>query len=220
MRLVLMGPPGAGKGTQAKRLAETFDMVHLSSGDILRAERSSGSELGRRLKSHMDAGELVPDEIVVEIMAQAISAQPAAKGLLLDGFPRTVPQAEALDAQLDALGQPLEAVLVIDVPDPLLVERITGRRSCPKCGTAYHTRYLPPASPGRCDDCGAELTQRADDTEQVVRERLEAYRGQTQPVVAYYKGRGRPVMAIDGSAAPDEVTERITQALGARGRVS
>jgi len=218
MRIVLMGPPGAGKGTQAKRLAETFEMIHLSSGDILRAERSSGSELGRTLKSYMDAGELVPDEIVVEIMAGAISSQPAEKGLLLDGFPRTVAQAEALDAQLAGLGRPLEAVLVIDVPEALLVGRITGRRHCPKCGKAYHTRFMPPAEDNRCDDCGTELLQRADDTEQVVRERLAAYRGQTEPVIAYYRDRGGvKVVAVDGSGTPDEVSQLLAGAVEALG---
>ena len=212
MKVILMGPPGAGKGTQAKRLAEKFDMAHLSSGDILRAERSSGSELGRKLKRYMDAGELVPDEIVVAIMAEAIAALPAEKGLLLDGFPRTAPQAEALDEQLAALDSPLEAVLVIDVPDGLLVGRITGRRSCPACGRVYHVKHLPPAQAGRCDGCGGELVQRPDDTEEVVRERLNAYRGQTAPVIEYYRSR-RPVLEVDGSAAPDEVTRRVVEAL-------
>lgn len=208
-----MGPPGAGKGTQAKRLAETFDMVHLSSGDILRAERASGSELGGRLKRSMDAGELVSDEIVVKIMAGAISSQPAEKGLLLDGFPRTVAQAEALDRQLDGLDRPLEAVLVIDVPDDLLVERITGRRSCPACGRVFHVKYLKPRKAGVCDACGAELTQRADDTEAVVRERLGAYHRQTAPVIEYYVADGRNVLRVDGQAAPDEVTRRTAEAL-------
>ncbi len=216
MRAVLMGPPGAGKGTQAQRLADTFDMVHLSSGDILRAERSRGSKLGSKLKSYMDAGELVPDGIVVKIMAEAISAQTAGKGLLLDGFPRTVAQAEALDAQLAGLGRPLDAVVLIELPDALILERITGRRSCPRCGKVYHTRYLPPKVPGRCDECSAELVQRSDDTEAVVRERLEAYRRQTEPVVAYYRGLGRPVIGIDGSGPVDAVTARLAQALRAR----
>lgn len=214
MRVLLMGPPGAGKGTQAKRLAEKFDMLHLSSGDILRAERTSGSELGRRLKSYMDAGELVPDGIVVEIMAGAISEVAADKGLLLDGFPRTVDQARALDQQLAELGRPLDAVLVIEAPDDLLVERITGRRSCPSCGSVYHVGYLRPQVAGRCDKCGAELIQRADDTEEVVRERLSAYVAQTAPVIDYYvSGGGQRVVTIDGSAAPEEVMGRAVAAL-------
>ncbi len=214
MRVLLMGPPGAGKGTQAKRLAEKFDMVHLSSGDILRVERGSGSELGLKLKSYMDAGELVPDEIVVDIMAKAIATQPAEKGLLLDGFPRTVPQADALDRQLADLGRPLEVVLVIDTPDDLLVERITGRRSCPDCGRAYHVAFLPSKDDGLCDSCGAELTQRADDTEEVVRERLSAYRAQTEPVIEYYADAGaQPVVTVDGGGKPDQVTDLAVAAL-------
>ena len=218
MRVLLMGPPGAGKGTQAKRLADEFDMVHMSSGDILRAERGNGSELGRKLKRHMDAGELVPDEIVVEIMAKAIASQPARMGLLLDGFPRTVPQGQALDRQLGDLGRPLEIVLVIDTPDDLLVERITGRRSCPQCGAVFHLKHLAPKVAGRCDACDAELTQRADDTEEVVRERLNAYRAQTAPVIEYYQEAGvPPVVSIDGSGAPDEVTALAVAALDSSG---
>ncbi len=218
MRVLLMGPPGAGKGTQAKRLAEKFDMVHLSSGDILRAERGSGSQLGRELKSYMDAGELVPDEIVVKIMANAIASQPADKGLLLDGFPRTVPQADALARQLSELARPLEMVLVIDTPDELLVERITGRRSCSECGQVFHVQHLPPAEDGRCDACGAKLAQRADDTESVVRERLSAYRAQTAPVIEHYTSAGTPPVAtIDGSGQPDEVTALAAEALASAG---
>lgn len=217
MRIVLMGPPGAGKGTQAKRMAEKFDMIHLSSGDILRAERTSGSELGRTLTTYMDAGDLVPDEIVVEIMAGAIAAVDASKGLLLDGFPRTVPQAEALDRQLAELGRPLESALVIDVPDELLVERITGRRTCPACGQTFHDQYLKPDEDGKCDACGAELTQREDDTEAVVRERLSAYHGQTAPVIGYYESASRMVIRVDGDASPDEVAGRIAAALAGHG---
>ncbi len=212
-RIVLMGPPGAGKGTQAKRLAEEFGMVHLSSGDILRAEQSSGSELGRTLTTYMDGGQLVPDDIVVKVMAGAIGAVNGRSGLLLDGFPRTVPQAEALDRQLRRLDRPLEAALVIELPEALLLERITGRRSCPGCGRAYHVRYLPPATDGRCDDCGMELIQRDDDTEAVVRRRLRAYHEQTAPVIAYYDRGPRPVIRVDGAGAPDEVTRRIAEAL-------
>jgi len=214
MRIVLMGPPGAGKGTQAKRLAERFDMVHLSSGDILRAKRGEEGALGAELRKYMDAGALVPDEIVVRIMAEAIASQPDGKGLLLDGFPRTVAQARALDEQLGRLGRALDLVLVIDVPDGLLLERITGRRSCPACGKVFHTKYLPPAADNRCDACGAELVQRDDDTEQVVRQRLEAYRRETAPVIEYYRQDDhREVVTIDGSATPDEVTARAAEAL-------
>jgi adenylate kinase len=213
MRIVLMGPPGAGKGTQAQRLAEQHNVRHLSSGDILRAERASSGELGRKLKTYMDAGELAPDEIVVDIMAKAIAGQPANQGLLLDGFPRTVAQAKSLDAQLAKLDSPLDAVLVVDVDDSLLVERITGRRSCPNCGRVYHMKHLRPRVDERCDADGTKLVQRPDDTEAVVRERLRAYRRQTQPVIEYYKTSARKVIGVDGSAAPDEVTARVAQAL-------
>jgi adenylate kinase len=216
MRVLLMGPPGAGKGTQAKRLSVRFDMAHLSSGDILRAERASGSDLGNRVKAYMDAGDLVPDPIIVEVMAKAIAEIPVDKGLLLDGFPRTVAQAETLDAQLGELSCPLQAVLVIDTPDELLVERITGRRSCPQCGAVYHVKYMPPANDNVCDKDGAELVQRTDDTESVVRERLAAYRRQTAPVIDYYKAADRQeVVYIDGSGSPDEVTALAVAALEA-----
>ena len=214
MRVVIMGPPGAGKGTQAKRLLERFDMVHLSSGDILRAERAAGSELGEKLKSHMDAGELVPDEIVVEIMAGAIARQDADKGVLLDGFPRTVAQAEALDKQLEQLGLALEAVLLIEADESLLVDRITGRRSCPDCGRVYHVKNIPPAEEGVCDACEAELVQRDDDTEEVVRRRLSAYRSQTEPVIEYYAADGRKIIRLDGGAPLEEVAEQAAEALG------
>ena len=220
MRLVLMGPPGAGKGTQAKRMAERLNMVHLSSGDIFRAEKAGGSQLGQTLEKYMAAGELVPDDIVVKVMAGAIAAVDAAKGLLLDGFPRTGKQAEALDEQLAALGRPIDAALVIDVADDLLVDRITGRRSCPACGEAYHLQYLAPAEEGKCDKCGAELVQRPDDTEEVVRERLTAYHGQTAPVIGYYESGARPVIRVDGDAPPDVVTERIAEALTGCGQRS
>lgn len=213
MRVVLMGPPGAGKGTQAKRLVERFGMTHLSSGDILRAERASGSELGEKLKSYMDSGELVPDEIVVEIMAGAIAKQDADKGVLLDGFPRTVAQAEALDEQLERLGLALEAVLVIEADESLLVERITGRRSCPDCGRVYHIKNIPPAKEGVCDACEAELLQRDDDTEEVVRRRLSAYRSQTEPVIEYYAADGRKIIRLDGGAPLEEVAELAAEAL-------
>ena len=209
-----MGPPGAGKGTQAKRLVEAFGMAHLSSGDILRARRASGSPLGRKLAKYMDAGALVPDEVVVEVMAEAITSSDAAGGLMLDGFPRTVPQAEALDRQLRGAGKPLDAAAVITADESALVRRITGRRSCPKCGRAFHVEFLPPAREGVCDACGAELAQRSDDTEAVVRNRLDAYRNQTEPVLEYYRcSEGLRLVEIDGDKSPDEVTRDMVDAL-------
>lgn len=214
MRIVLMGPPGAGKGTQAKRLAGRFDMAHLSSGDILRATKAGETELARKLAEYMDAGRLVPDDIVVDIMAKAITAADAPGGLLLDGFPRTVAQAEALDVQLGAAGKPLDAVLVITVDDERIVGRITGRRSCPRCGKTFHVTFLPSAAGDRCDACGAELVRRDDDSEEVVRRRLAAYYAQTEPVIGYYRDRARAqVVEIDGSGAPDEVAAAAVAAV-------
>ncbi len=208
-----MGPPGAGKGTQAKRLVEKFGMTHLSSGDIFRAEKASGSELGKKLDEYMSAGQLVPDETVVAMMAKAITQSDSAAGLLLDGFPRTVAQGQALDAQLAEADKPLDAVVVIAVDDDEIVGRITGRRMC-SCGQSFHVKYLPPKVEGLCDACGAELVQRTDDTEEVVRERLDAYNAQTEPVIEYYRGvDGQTVIEIDGNASPDEVTASMVSVL-------
>jgi len=210
MRIVLMGPPGAGKGTLAKRLVDRFGMSHLSSGDIFRAEKASGSELGKKLAEFMNAGALVPDEIVVSMMANAVAKH---GNLMLDGFPRTVPQAEALDAQLAAAGTPLDAVAVITANDEVIVGRITGRWTCGKCGRIYHVRSLPPKQAGVCDDDGEALTQRSDDKEEVVRSRLAAYYKQTEPVIAYYRGRNATVVEVDGLQTPDAVAAEMTQAL-------
>ena len=216
MRIVLMGPPGAGKGTQAKRLVESFGMAHLSSGDIFRAEKASGSELGAKLAEYMEAGQLVPDEMVVQIMANAITGSDGEAGLLLDGFPRTVPQAEALDAQLSEAGKPLDAVTVIRADDNEIVGRITGRRSCPVCGKVYHVTFIPPKVAGQCDEDGEALTQRADDTEEVVRERLAAYYAQTEPVIAYYRDRAdMRIVEVDGNASPGAVTDELVAKLEA-----
>jgi len=216
MRIVLLGAPGAGKGTQAKRLARRFDMVHLSSGDILRAAKASGSELGQKVAQYMDAGRLVPDELVVDVMAKGIAD--AAGGLLLDGFPRTVAQAEALDAQLAKLDAALDVVVVIDVDEDVVVDRICGRRSCPKCGEIYHEKYLKPATDGVCDKCGyrGEFVQRDDDREDVVRRRLEAYHKLTRPLVGYYReSAADKIISVDGGKAPDEVTENLVARLQA-----
>lgn len=209
-----MGPPGAGKGTQAKRMVEKFAMTHLSSGDIFRAERASGSQLGKELAGYMDAGQLVPDKTVVAMMAGAITRSDGAGGLMLDGFPRTVAQAKALDAQLAEANKPLDAIVLIVASEDAIVERITGRRTCPKCGESYHVKFITPKVEGVCDACGAKLTQRGDDTEAVVRERLDAYNAQTQPVIGYYRGRNDlKVIEIDGDKSPDEVTKSMSAAL-------
>ena len=220
MRIVLMGPPGAGKGTQAKRLVEMFGFVHLSSGDIFRAEKAGGSDLGRKLAEYMNAGKLVPDGVVVEMMAKAITAADSrGAGLMLDGFPRTVGQAEALDRQLSAAGKPLDGVVVITCDDEPIIARITGRRSCPKCGRVYHVQYLRPRQDGVCDDCaGTKLVQRSDDKEEVVRDRLKAYYNQTQPVIGYYRKSGKvKVVEVDGNGLPDGVTASLAEAVGALG---
>ena len=208
-----MGPPGAGKGTQAKRLVDQFGMVHLSSGDIFRAEKASGSQLGEKLNEYMTAGQLVPDDIVVEMMAKAVTDSDEQAGLLLDGFPRTVAQAEALDKQLAEAGKPLDAVVAIAVDDSEIVGRITGRRTC-ACGQSYHVKFLPPKVEGTCDACGAELTQRADDTEDVVRQRIDAYNAQTEPVIAYYRQvEGQKVIEVNGNESPDDVTASMVSSL-------
>ena len=209
-----MGPPGAGKGTQAKKLAAVFGMEHLSSGDILRAERASGSELGGKLSEYMDAGRLVPDDIVVDVMAKAVTSSTAPEGMLLDGFPRTVQQAEALDAQLAQAGKPLDAVVVLTAGDELIVARITGRRSCPKCGKIYHVTNMPPRQDNICDDCSVELVQRDDDVEKVVRKRLEEYNRQTEPVIDYYRRRnGLEIIDADGGKDADHVAAVLADAL-------
>lgn len=213
MKIILMGPPGAGKGTQAERISDQFNMTHLSSGDIFRAEKASGSELGTKMAEYMDAGKLVPDEIVVQVMAKAIR-EAEGEGLLLDGFPRTVPQAKALDEQLAKDNLSMDASVVIVVPDDMIVERITGRRSCPKCGKLYHVKYMPPQEDMKCDIDGEQLVQRSDDTEDVVRQRLSTYHAQTQPVIAYYKENDTvKVLEIDGTPRPDEVARNMVQAL-------
>jgi len=209
-----MGPPGAGKGTQAELLVERFGIAHLSSGDIFRAEKDSGSELGAKLAEYMSAGALVPDEIVVDVMARAITSGDADDGLLLDGFPRTVAQAKALDAQLAEAHKPLDAVVLITADEELIVKRITGRRGCSRCGKIYHVKFMPPAKKGVCDACGGELVQRGDDTEEVVRQRLGEYYRQTEPVTQYYRARpGLKIIEVDGGGPAEQVGSELVSAL-------
>ena len=204
MRIVLLGAPGAGKGTQCKRIVEKYGLLHLSSGDILRQGRAAGTELGRKARKYMDSGELVPDEIIVEMMTGVIKKTPQA-GFVLDGFPRTVNQAERLDKSLACNGQRIDAVLNLKVDDQIVAERMTGRRSCPKCGAVYHIENLRPKVEGICDNDGTRLIQRPDDSLEVVMNRLETYHRQTEPVADYYR-RNNTVYDIDANKDVDEVS--------------
>jgi adenylate kinase len=200
MRVVLLGAPGAGKGTHCKRIVGRYGLLHLSSGDILRRERAEGTDLGKKAQSYMDAGTLVPDDLIVEMMSKAIAGAPDG-GFVLDGFPRTVNQAEALDRSLAKQNRDIDVVINLQVDDSVVVERITGRRSCPKCGAVYHVKNMPPKQDGVCDNDRTPLVQRPDDTAEVVKNRLATYYEQTEPVVEYYKTR-RDVrdVAADGDA--------------------
>lgn len=217
MILILLGPPGAGKGTQAVRLAETFGLQHLSSGDVLRAERKSGTELGARVSQYMDAGALVPDEIIVEAILARLLNPTTPAGVLLDGFPRTLAQAEALDSALAKTGKKVDLVVSLVVPDEPIVDRITGRRSCPTCGAVYHVKSLPSKQPGICDKEGAALIQRSDDTAEVVEQRLAAYHAQTRPLESFYQGKGL-LVEVDGTSDVGTVFERAKKEIVSRVR--
>jgi adenylate kinase len=209
MNLILLGPPGAGKGTQAKRLEERHGLVQLATGDMLRRAVASGSPLGQRVKAIMDSGKLVPDDIIIEMIAERIAQPEAARGFILDGFPRTVPQAEALDHMLAERGRKLDHVILMEVDEPTLINRISGRVTCPLCGASYHEHYNPPKTHGHCDNCGAtELVHRADDRPEAIATRLAAYRNQTAPILPYYRDRGI-LRSVDGMAEIDEVTREI-----------
>jgi adenylate kinase len=212
MDLVLFGPPGAGKGTQAKRLTESLGIPQVSTGDMMRAERARGTELGGKFDEFMSKGLLVPDSLVLELFKRRLAEPDAKNGAIFDGYPRTVPQAEALDQVLSEAGRQVDAVASIEVDLPQMIERITLRRTCDACGQIYHLRYNPPPSPDACS-CGGKLVQRADDTEQVVRKRYEEYLAKTAPLLDYYGKKGL-VRAVDGVGSLDEVTERLKKAIG------
>jgi adenylate kinase len=215
MNLILLGPPGAGKGTQAKRLEDRHSLVQLSTGDMLRAVVASGAPLGQQAKEIMAAGKLMPDELMIEMIADRISKPDCATGFILDGFPRTVPQAEALDRMLEDKGLKLDHVIEMKVDDAALVERITGRYTCAKCGQGYHDKFQTPKVDGVCDNCGStEFTRRADDNAETVTTRLAAYHKQTAPILPYYKERG-VLETVDGMADIDVVTEQIEALLKA-----
>lgn len=211
MKLILLGPPGAGKGTQCKRIVEKYGMAHLSSGDILRAERAGNTELGRKAQGYMDRGDLVPDDLIIDMMIGAVKKAP--KGYVLDGFPRTVAQAKGLDEALTKAGEKIDAIVNLQVPDEAILSRMTGRRSCPQCGAVYHVVNLKPRVENRCDKDGAELVQRRDDTPEVVANRLKTYHEQTAAVVGYYKKNA--IIDIDSNKDVDQVTAEIFKKLDA-----
>ncbi len=214
MKLILLGPPGAGKGTQAKMLMDNFGIPQISTGDILRAAVKEGTPMGLKAKSFMDGGQLVPDEVVVGIVRERLQKADCEKGFILDGFPRTVPQADALQDALLALGRRLDSVISLEVNVDALVERLTGRRTCPNCGRGFHVKFDPPRVPGKCDFCGADLYQRDDDQEVTIRQRLEVYTNQTSPLVDYYRKSGL-LTVIDGMQDMKSVQAQILKNVSA-----
>ena len=212
MKLILMGPPGAGKGTQAEKLVEVYHIPHISTGDMFRKAQKDGTELGLKAKSYMENGQLVPDEVTVGIVKERLAEDDCKDGFLLDGFPRTVKQADALDAILKELGMTLDRVINIDVDNKFLIDRLTGRRVCKSCGASFHVKNKAPKVDGVCDKCGGMLYQRKDDNVETVSNRLEVYGVQTAPLIDYYQSKGI-MSAIDGSKSMEEVLADIRSAL-------
>jgi adenylate kinase len=213
MRIVLLGAPGAGKGTQAKKLIEKYGMPQISTGDLLRAAVGAGTPLGKEAKSYMDKGELVPDRVVLGMVEERLKQDDCKKGYILDGFPRNTAQAEALDKMLDALGMSLSAALSVDVPFEDLMKRLTGRRTCKACGQMYNIYFKPPAKEGACDKCSGELFQRDDDKEATIKKRLEVYNAQTAPLIDYY-GKKRIVKSVTGTGNIDDIFKKVCETLG------
>jgi adenylate kinase len=215
LRLVIFGPPGAGKGTQAKLLSERLGVPHIATGDMLREAVKAGTRLGGLAKKYMDEGRLVPDEVVIGMVEERLRQPDCSKGFILDGFPRTIEQAEALDSELEKLGLKLDAVLNLEVGDEEVVKRIALRRTCRSCGAVYHLIFNPPSREGVCDRCGGELYQRDDDREEVVRNRLKVYRQQTKPLLEFYRRRGL-LRDVNGERSIEDVFKEILAALGLR----
>ena len=213
VRTILLGPPGAGKGTQAERMIEKYGIPHISTGDIFRENIKNGTELGKKAQDYMNKGELVPDDLVCEIAFDRLKKDDCKNGFLLDGFPRTVYQAEKLDEFLAENGQKLDKVIDLEVSDEELMKRITGRRVCKDCGATFHVVNFPPAVPGKCDKCGGVLIQRADDNEETAKNRIEVYNRETKPLVDYYEKSGN-IVHIDGMISPDKTFEDVVKVLG------
>ena len=214
MKLIMLGAPGAGKGTQAKRIAEKYGIPHISTGDIFRANIKEGTELGLKAKEYMDQGLLVPDEVTIGMLLDRIHQADCKNGYVLDGFPRTIPQAESLNKALADMGEAIDFAIDVDVPDENIVNRMGGRRACLKCGATYHVEYAAPKADGVCDACGSGLVLRDDDKPETVQKRLTVYHDQTQPLIEYYKGQG-VLHSVDGTQAMEAVFESITGILGA-----
>ena len=213
MKIIMLGAPGAGKGTQAKQIADKFGIPHISTGDIFRANIKEGTELGKKAKGYMDAGELVPDELVCDLVVDRIQKDDCANGFILDGFPRTIPQAEALTEALAAIGQKMDHAIDIEVQDAQIIERMGGRRACVGCGATYHIINIPPKKEGVCDRCGQNLILRDDDKPETVQNRLNVYHEQTQPLIDYYKEQGI-LSAVDGMMSMDDVFAAIVGIVG------
>ena len=213
MKIVMLGAPGAGKGTQAKMIADKYQVPHISTGDIFRANIKNGTELGKEAKKYMDQGLLVPDELTVKLLLDRVANPDCANGYVLDGFPRTIPQAEVLDAALTELGDKIDYAVNVDVPDENIVKRMSGRRACLSCGATYHIEHIPPKVEGICDKCGQELVLREDDKPETVMKRLNVYHEQTQPLIDFYSNKGI-LKSVDGTVDMKDVFNAIVAILG------
>ena len=214
MKIIMLGAPGAGKGTQAKKIAAKYDIPHISTGDIFRANIKNGTELGNKAKTYMDQGLLVPDELVVDLVVDRVQQDDCKNGYVLDGFPRTIPQAEALDKALETAGEKVDFAIDVDVPDENIVKRMGGRRACVNCGATYHIVYSPTKIEGKCDKCGEDLIVRDDDKPETVLSRLDVYHTQTQPLIDYYNNQGI-LKTVDGTVDMKDVFNAIVDILGA-----
>ncbi|MDE7431776.1 MAG: adenylate kinase [Lachnospiraceae bacterium] len=214
MKIIMLGAPGAGKGTQAKMIADKYSIPHISTGDIFRANIKNGTELGKKAKTYMDQGLLVPDELTVDLVIDRVSQEDCKNGYVLDGFPRTIPQAESLDAALTKLGTKIDYAINVEVPDENIVNRMSGRRACLACGATYHIVHIPTKVEGICDRCGSETVLRDDDKPETVKKRLDVYHEQTQPLIEYYSGKGA-LVEVDGTKDMQDVFTDIVNILGA-----
>lgn len=213
MKIIMLGAPGAGKGTQAKMIAEKYSIPHISTGDIFRANIKNGTELGKKAKSYMDKGQLVPDELTLDLIMDRFKADDCKNGYVLDGFPRTIPQAEVLDNALNELGDKIDYAIDVDVPDENIIKRMSGRRACLSCGATYHIEHIPPKTEGICDTCGQELVLRDDDKPETVKNRLNVYHEQTQPLIDFYTAKGI-LKTVDGTVDMKDVFGAIVSILG------